>query len=167
MSAGVANADADSAKTMIEPDSTPGMICGNTTRRNTLSGDPPSERPAHSTCGSSFCMLAQTDITMNGTSTCVSAMIMPVIVKTRRMGSLVTCSACSTLLSTPLLPSRICQPSVRTTTEMSSGPSTIKRHSDCHGFLMRARMIVSGTPSTMESSVTPNARPAVRRKIVP
>jgi hypothetical protein len=38
---------------------------------------------------------------------------------------------------------------------------------DCHGRRMRASTMVSGTPSTMESSVTANARPAVRRKIVP
>jgi len=152
---------------MIEPDSTPGMICGSTTRRNTRSGEPPSDSPAHSTCGSSFCSVAHTDITMNGTSTCVSAMIMPVIVKTRRIGSDVMCKACKALLSTPLLPSRICQPSVRTTTEISSGPSTISRHSDCHGRFMRASTIVSGTPSSTLSSVTASARPAVRRKISP
>ena len=112
-------------------------------------------------------MVAQTDITMKGTNTCVSAMIMPVIVKTRRMGSSMMCSDCSTLLSTPLLPSRICQPSVRTTTEISSGPSTTSRHSDCHGRFMRASTMVSGTPSTIDSSVTAKASPAVRRKIVP
>jgi hypothetical protein len=104
---------------------------------------------------------------MNGTRTCVSATMTPVIVNTKRIGSSVISSARRTSLITPLLPSRISQPSVRTTTEIKSGPITISRQIDCHGLRMRASTMVSGTPSTMDSTVTAKASPAVRRKIVP
>ncbi|MNN22896.1 hypothetical protein D3C81_1362740 [compost metagenome] len=57
------------------------------------------------------------------------------------------------------------QPSVRTTTEISSGPRMTIRNKPRHGLRMRARMMVSGTPNTIDNSVTASAMPAVRRKI--
>ena len=149
----------------MQPERMPGSSCGSITRQNTLSGEAPSERPAFSTCGSSFCRLAQTEITMKGISTWVSAMATPVMLKSRRTGSLVMPRAISVLLISPSLPKRMAQPSVRTTTEISSGPRMTIRKSARQGLLMRARISVSGTPKTTHSSVTPSARPPVRRKI--
>lgn len=102
---------------------------------------------------------------MNGISTCVSAMTTPVIVNSSRTGSSVRPSACRPALMSPLLPMRMAQPSVRTTTDTSSGPRMTTRKMPRHGAFMRDRMIVSGTPNSTDSSVTASARPAVRRKI--
>ncbi|MCY1225657.1 hypothetical protein D9M72_378600 [compost metagenome] len=163
--AGVAKADADSAKTMMLPDRMPGRICGRITRRNTVNGAAPNAWPACSTCGSSFCSDAHTEITMNGIITCVSATMTPVCVKTSFSGASARPSHCSASLIRPLLPIRMAQPSVRTTTEISSGPRMTIRNKPRHGLRMRARMMVSGTPNTIDNSVTASAMPAVRRKI--
>ncbi|MNY41960.1 hypothetical protein D3C86_1768110 [compost metagenome] len=150
---------------MIEPERMPGMICGRMIRRNTVRRDAPRDNPAHSTCRSRRCRVAHTAITMNGTSTWVRAMITPTWVNSIFTGCSVIPNACKASLIRPLLPSRIAQPSVRTTTEISSGPSTTSRNIERQRGAMRAMMMVSGTPSSTQRTVTASAMPPVRRKI--
>ena len=125
MMAGVAKALAASANTINPPESTPGITCGKTMRRNTVGSPAPSDCAACSVAGSSFCSEVHTASTMKGTSTCTMAMTTPVKVNMILTGSLTRPVASSRLLMTPSLPSKMAQPSVRITTEMSSGPSTI------------------------------------------
>src|SRR2546421_6985344 len=63
MIAGVANALAASANTTMAPDRMPGITCGRTMRRSTVRPEAPSDTAAFSTCGSSRCSEAQTEIT--------------------------------------------------------------------------------------------------------
>ena len=140
MIAGVAKALAASAKTMMEPDRMPGTICGSTTRRITVSGPAPSDSAAFSTCGSSRWSEAQTDSTMKGTSTWVSAMMTPVSVYMNSIGVEISPTAIRPWLTRPVETNSSAQPSVRDTTEISSGPSTISRQSPRHGDFIRRRM---------------------------
>ena len=125
MMAGVAKALAASANTIKPPDSTPGITCGKTMRRNTVGKPAPSDCAACSVAGSSFCREVQTASTMKGTSTCTMAITTPVKVNIILTGSLTSPLASSRLLMTPSFPSSMAQPRVRITTEMSSGPSTM------------------------------------------
>src|SRR3546814_7010621 len=87
MMAGVAKALAAMANTMIEPDRMPGMICGTITRRSTVNWLAPNDSAAASVEGLIRCSDAHTEITMNGTSTWVSAMITPVLLYIRLTGA--------------------------------------------------------------------------------
>ena len=94
----------------------------------------PSEAAAFSICGSSRCSDAHTDSTMNGISTCASATTTPVSVNMNGIGAAITPSFISAWLTTPLLPpNSSAQPSVRATTEISSGPRITSRNSPFHG----------------------------------
>ncbi len=61
---------------------------------------------------------------MNGTSTCTRATSTPVKVNIMRTGVSIRPSQRSVSLITPSEPISTAQPRVRTTTEISSGPST-------------------------------------------
>ena len=115
----------------------PGMTCGTTTRQTTVKGLAPSDTAAASVCGLTRCREAQTEITMNGTMTCVSAMPTPRLVYIRLTGADARPSAWSVLLIRPVEPNSSAQPSVRTTTEIRSGPSTIIRNTPFQGLRMR------------------------------
>ncbi|MCY1522861.1 hypothetical protein D9M68_577370 [compost metagenome] len=137
MMAGVANELAAIANTMIAPDRMPGMTCGMTTRRITVNCVAPSDRAAASVDGLIRCSEAHTEMTMNGTRTCVSAMATPRLLYIRSTGVEISPMPISALLISPVEPNSSAQPSVRTTTEISSGPSTTIRNSPFHGFAMR------------------------------
>ena len=94
-------------------------------RRITVGRPAPSDSAACSVATSSFCSDAQTASTMNGTSTWTSATTTPVKVNIILTGSSIRPPPSSVLLSTPSLPSSTAHPSVRTTTDISSGPSTM------------------------------------------
>ena len=141
MMAGVAKALADSEKTMIAPDNTPGMICGRMMRRMIVNEPAPSDKAAFSICGSRRCSAVQTDSTMKGIITCASAMNMPVSVNMKGSGEPIKPSDIRSLLTRPLLPpNRSAQPSVRATTEISNGPRITSRKKLFQRPLMRLRM---------------------------
>lgn len=137
MMAGVAKELAAIANTMIEPDRMPGMTCGTITRRITVNWLAPSDSAAASVDGLIRCNDAHTAITMNGTSTCVSAMPTPRLLYIRSIGVDTRPMPISALLMRPVDPNSSAQPSVRTTTEISSGPSTTIRNRPFHGLAMR------------------------------
>ena len=67
--------------------------------------------------------------------------------------------------TTPLEPSSSAQPSVRATTEISSGPMTTSRQTRRQSGFILLRMYASGTPKKIHSSVTTTAILSVRPKI--
>ncbi|MNW09395.1 hypothetical protein D3C71_2063790 [compost metagenome] len=77
---------------------------------------------------------------MKGTSTWVSAMMTPVSVYMNSIGVAISPTAISAVLMMPVEPNSSAQPSVRDTTEISSGPRTISRHRPRQGDRMRRRM---------------------------
>ena len=141
MIAGVAKALAASANTMIAPESMPGIACGSTTRRSTVQCEAPSDIAAFSICGSSRCSAAHTDSTMKGTSTCASAITTPVSVNMNGIGEWMSPSLRRAWLMTPVSPPKSsAHPSVRATTEMSSGPRITSRKKPRQRGAMRLRI---------------------------
>ncbi len=135
---GIASALALSAKTISPPDSSPGVTCGSTMRRQTVKRDAPSDSAAFSTCGSSFCSEVQTGITMNGSITCTSATTTAIGVYSMRTRPMPTAS--KNWLTKPAGPSTRLQPKARTTTETSSGARITSRNTERQGERMRLRM---------------------------
>jgi hypothetical protein len=127
MIAGVAKALAARANTITAPERMPGITCGSTTRCSTANGVAPSEIAAFSTCGSRRWSDAQTERIMKGTRTCVSAMMTPVSLNMNSTGVFRSPSETSPWFKIPVEPSSSAQPNVRATTEMSSGPMTMRR----------------------------------------
>ena len=164
MIAGVANALAARANTITLPERMPGIASGTMTRRRTAARPAPSDTAARSTAGSMRCNEAQTEITTNGTSTCVSATMTPMLAYMNCTGSTMPSSA-SPLLTRPVEPNSSAQPSVRTTTDISSGPSTIIRNRPFQGFAMRFSTIASKVPRIAHAAVTTSAIQNVRPKI--
>ena len=110
-------------------------------RRSTVKGPAPSDTAAFSICGSSRCSDAHTDSTMNGISTWASAITTPVSVNMNGSGAEIRPEHISALLTSPELPpNSSAQPSVRATTEISSGPRITSRKRPRHGLRMRLRM---------------------------
>ncbi|MNR44947.1 hypothetical protein D3C85_1637520 [compost metagenome] len=68
----------------------------------------------------------------------------------------------STLLIRPVEPNSSAQPSVRTTTEIKSGPSTTIRNKPFHGLAMRDKTYASAVPRIRQATVTAAATPNVR-----
>ncbi|KAG0922092.1 hypothetical protein G6F31_020050 [Rhizopus arrhizus] len=115
----------------------PGMTCGTMTRRITVNWVAPKDNAAASVAGLIRCSDAHTEITMNGTSTCVSAMATPRLLYIRSTGVEISPMPIKALLISPVEPNSSAQPRVRTTTEIKSGPSTTIRNSPFHGLAMR------------------------------
>ncbi len=106
-------------------------------RQSTVAWDAPRDTPAASTAGSSRRRLVQTDRTMNGTSTCTSATVMPVKLYMNSIGRSRMPSFISATLTMPPRPRSTAQPRVRTITETSSGPRITRRKIERHGGRMR------------------------------
>ncbi len=141
----------------MQPDWIPGRASGSTMRRNVTRQVAPSDRPAASSAGSMVCSAAMTGRIMKGRKTWVRAMTMPSVLYISGSGARVRPSDRAALLRTPLLPSRMVQPKLRTTIPTSSGDSTMPYSTGRQRDRLRASCQATGKPTRSVAAVVSSA----------